>query len=983
MGDENELKKQIEQLREENRIFRKLLDKNHILYSDFISSAPYIESEEYDVNQGARIISQREITEEMANHFYAKFWGRQDVFAKRYENQKTGKIGYALQCDSRWDSVCPKQQGKRLRCQDCTCKNWTKLKSRHIMAHLKGCSYNSSDVVGVYPLLPNGMCRFLVFDFDNHKKGAEQKDFANEDDAWKEEVDALRKICKKNSIEPLVERSRSGMGAHIWLLFSSPIPATLARKFGFALLEKGAEQVNMKSFKYYDRMLPAQDNLPEGGVGNLIALPLQGQALKQGNSAFIDENWNAYQNQWNVLWGQPLLSQKIIEEKIEEWENPNTGKSYGSVIMDESGNRIKPWKVQIQFHKSNVIGKMLITLSECIYIDTINLKVELQNQIRRLAVFHNPIFYKNKAIGVQNFDTPSRIYMGEDESGYIKIPRGLLDKLLEKCNAAKIEYKIIDERESGRKINALFVGELYKEQKSALEVLKKYDIGILNAATAFGKTVVCSALIAEKKVNTLILLESSALIDQWTEALNKFLKIEEEYPIYYTKTGRKKTRKNLIGRLQGAHDSTTGIIDIAMVGSVCKKGEYHERLQNYGMVILDECHHAASETIAKILSKIKSKYVYGVTATPMRGDGLEKINFMLLGPVRYEYTAKEKAKEQGIPHFVYPRFTRVVAVRGKSKRMHPNEAYELIRNHEVRNQQIVEDVRAVVKRGRTPVVLSKYKNQSEQLFQKLQTDADHVFLMTGNNSKKEHKKIRLEMQKVPKNETMILIATGKLVGEGFDYPRLDTLFMATPVAWKGVVEQYVGRLNRDYEGKKDVIVYDYIDMHIPMFDNMYTKRLCAYKQIGYQIYRGQENAKPEANAIFDFETYLPVFQKDLLAANQSIIISSPIISGTKIAKLISFVKNIQEKGIKIIIVTWAPDNYGFGKSDYWLEQHERMRKAGFEIKIADDFCERYAILDEEIVWYGSMNFLGKEDVDDNLMRVCSKEIAVELMERTF
>ena len=215
---------------------------------------------------------------------------------------------------------------------------------------------------------------------------------------------------------------------------------------------------------------------------------------------------------------------------------------------------------------------------------------------------------------------------------------------MEKIKEADIPCEISDERQRGRDIHVTFKGELREEQKPALEEMLKFDNGILQAATAFGKTVVCSAMIAEKKVNTLIILESSALLDQWKEALEQFLDIEEQLPEYKTKSGQIRVRKSLIGKLQGPHDSMTGIVDIAMAGSLRKKGEWHPLLDQYGMVLVDECHHAASDTIREILQKVPAKYVYGVTATPKRADGLEKINDMLLGPIRYSYSAKEKVK---------------------------------------------------------------------------------------------------------------------------------------------------------------------------------------------------------------------------------------------------------------------------------------------------------------------------------------------------
>ena len=973
---------QLNDLQLENQILKNILDNAGISYGQELMRLHSSEELcDYDLNQGARIRPPIEITEKMAVMFYSRFWGRQDVYAKRSEKKDTGEASYFTQCHNFWMEVCPKKHRQKINCKNCKYQSYKQLTKDDILMHLRGRSYNASDVIGVYPLLTEGTCRFLVYDFDNHEKGAEKKDFANEDDTWIEEVEAMRKICVLNGIDPLVERSRSGKGAHIWIFFDNPIPASLVRKFGIALLDKGAEQVNLKSFKYYDRMLPAQDVLPEGGVGNLIALPLQGKALKEGNSAFIDRNWNAYPNQWEILWSKPRLSKEFLEAKIREWTS-----SIEDMVAIESGeDREKPWEKSRRFSGTDVDGKMHIILSNGIYVDNLNLRVALQNKIRRMAAISNPVYYKNQAIGTSNYNTSRWIYLGQDHlSGYIEIPRGLFDTLIDNIEQAKIPYEIEDERQEGRTIDVVFKGELREEQKTAMNEMLQFDNGILHAATAFGKTVVCSAIIAEKKVNTLIILESSALMEQWKEALEKFLDINEKLPEYKTKTGRIKVRKEVIGNLQGAHDSMTGIIDIAMAGSLCKKGEFHNLLNQYGMVIVDECHHAASDTISNVLKEVKAKYVYGVTATPKRGDGLEKINYMLIGPIRHSYTAKEKAKAQGIEHLVYPRFTPIVAPRGVIKeKMHPNEAYDIIRDNEMRDDLIVEDIKECVSAGRTPVVLSRYKEHSEKLYERLKNYANHVFLMTGNNSKKEHRKILEQLHEVDEKETLILVATGSLIGEGFDYPRLDTLFMAMPVSFESIVTQYAGRLNRDYEGKENVIVYDYVDSHIPMFDNMYAKRLKAYKQIGYEVCGGIKSKKQSTNAIFDSENYYEVYRKDLLQADKNIIISSPVISGAKVYELISLLRDKQLSGVEVTIVTWEPDSYGFGDAAFWMQLHEEMRQVGFYIETVEESCEHFAIMDQEIVWYGSMNLLAKSNADDSMMRVQSKKIATELMGLTF
>lgn len=768
-------------------------------------------------------------------------------------------------------------------------------------------------------------------------------------------------------------------------------------------MEKGAESVNLKSFTYYDRMLPAQDHIPDGGksgrpgLGNLIALPLQGQALKEGNSAFIDENWNAYPDQWGELFRRHRLSKEFLETCIKNWQlvNPfeETVENQNSKGQEQQGQqsqgkqneeRAKPWEQKREFLAEDVDGKLMLTSSNLIFVDASNLRPRIQNSIRRLAAFANPVFYKNQAMGLSNFANGRYIYLGQDEGGYIGIPRGLREELIEKCERAGIAWEEEDERVHGREIKVEFNGRLRETQAAAAEKMLAYETGILSAATAFGKTVVCSYLIAARKVSTLILLESSSLIEQWQEALAKFLLIDEELPEYQTPSGQTRKRKSIIGKLQGAHDSTTGMIDIAMAGSLYKKGELHPRLQEYGMVIVDECHHAASDTIVSILREIKAKYVYGVTATPMRGDGLEKINYRMIGLVRYSYGARDMAKEQGIRHFVSPRFTKTVNPHRLGEQMHVNEAYELIRDSEKRNEQIISDVKLCIEKGRSSVVLSKYKEHARLLYEKLKEYADKPFLFLGDNQKKEQKKLLDEMRQVSREQSVILVATGQLIGEGFDYPRLDTLFMATPVAWKGVVEQYAGRLNREYEGKETVIVYDYVDRHIPVFDRMYTKRLRAYKQIGYEICAGIEtSAVKEANAIFDIDNYGAVYRQDLLRASKEIVISSPGLRRDKVHQMIQLLGRLQEEGVLITIVTWHPDTYKFGSSEARMDLMEELRQACFQVRLVDDNCEHYTIIDREIVWYGSMNFLSKEDAEDNLMRVCSGKIAEELLEMTF
>ena len=481
--------------------------------------------------------------------FFSMFWGRTDVYSKRTIKKSTGEVNYYTQCYNFWKSGCPRVAGSKIKCQDCERQAYKELKKEQIIDHLRGDSEDATDVIGVFLLLADDTCRFIVFDFDNHEKDAEKNDFANTDDLWKEEVDSLRKICDINGINALVERSRSWRGAHLWIFFQKPIEAVLARKFGNALLNKGAESVNLKSFRFYDRMLPMQDHLPAGGLGNLIALPLQGRALKEGNSAFIDEYWNAYPNQWEVLLSREKLSKEFVEDKIKEWTEGNSYTVADGIAVNGKdifeNDSEKPWDKVKHFQKEDVEGILRITLSNGVYVDKANLQPRIQNQIRRMAAFSNPVFYKNQAMGLSDFENYRYIYLGSDEGGFIKVPRGILENITKECEKAGIEYEIEDKRSIGRPIHAEFTGELKESQISAIGKLLQYDNGILNAATAFGKTVVCCNVIAQRQVSTLILIPSSALLEQWEEALKRFLHIDEELPEYETPTGRRRKRKSV------------------------------------------------------------------------------------------------------------------------------------------------------------------------------------------------------------------------------------------------------------------------------------------------------------------------------------------------------------------------------------------------------------------------------------------------------
>ncbi len=946
MDEKQQFLQRIAKLEQENQRLRELLVRHGI------TEEPPAQSEV--------------LTQQHAMLLYSLFRGRKDVYSRRSIN-KDGHAVYYPVCENFWKAgLCPKREGKKVKCAECSNRAWAPLSQRVLLSHLQGQKEDGTDVVGIYPLLPDETCHFLAFDFDNHDGEALD---------WKSEVDTMRTICKELEVSCLVERSRSGNGAHIWLLFSEPISAETARKFGSALLTQGAEFVNMKSFQSYDRMLPAQDHMPQGGLGNLIALPLQGQALQKGNSAFVNERWEPYPDQWEYLRNTRKISKDFIEEKIKDW-TPQGVLGVLSTVEAET-EKATPWKKdKFSFHKEDISGKLCVVLADQIYVDTENLKPRFQNMLRRMASFQNPAFFRNVAMGYSIKGISRILCCYQDIDGYIALPRGKWEQMQSCMEAAGISVEITDERQRGRTIQVNFQGTLYSEQMMAAQAMLAHDTGMLSAATAFGKTAVSAYMIAERKVNTLILVHNREIMKNWVEDLQKFLEIQEECPEYVTPKGRHKRRKSVIGTLYAAHDSITGIIDVAMASSLGKPGEISDIVKNYGMVIMDECHHGAALTIEAVLREVSGKYVYGLTATPKRDDGLEQKVNMQFGPIRYRFTAKDKAQLQGIRHIVIPRFTRLTNL-GPAWKI--NEAYTALKENDARNQLITEDTLQCVAQGRTPLILTKFKDHAETLRKLLDGKVQHLFVLQGGRSTKEREMIRAALREVPEHESLVVIAIGKYIGEGFNLPRLDAMLLAAPIAWEGNVEQYAGRLHRDYDGKQETVIYDYVDVHVQVLEKMYHKRLRAYKKIGYEIGSLQSETQITTDMIFDVGSYQNTLNADLANAKKQIVVASPGLGKKGVQTFDAAIQMAQMVGVEVTVLTLDADSYPEAAREQNRHLQEYLIQKGIHVRTYPFLYYHFAVIDEEIVWYGDMNLLSTPKPEDTMLRLESKELAQELL----
>lgn len=639
----------------------------------------------------------------------------------------------------------------------------------------------------------------------------------------------------------------------------------------------------------------------------------------------------------------------------------------------------KPWeKLPVLFHKEDAAQPLSITLANGIYIDAAGVKPRLQNALRRLAAYSNPEFYKKKALGFSTRNIPRIVFCGEDVGNFIHLPRGCQNQLTAQLATAEIPYTISDERQIGHKIKVDFHGSLYPAQAEAAAAMLAQDTGVLCAATAFGKTAVGAYLVAQRKVNTLVLVHNAEIMKNWLEDFEKFLQIDEPLPEYITPKGRHKKLPSLIGTLSGGRNRLGGIVDVAMITSLGQGDAVNALVKNYGMVIMDECHHAGAAIAEDVLNAVSAKYVYGLTATPKRDDGQEQKIFMQLGPIRYRYTAKDRAAAQDVQHLVYPRFTRLFVP--NANKLSYNQARRAVVESEVRNEQILTDVTACLQARRTPLVLTKEKEHAAFLYERLKTKTDHIFLLQGGSSTKQKEELRTQMRAVPPAESVVLVAIGQYIGEGFNFPRLDTMMLAMPISWQGNVEQYAGRLHRDYEGKQDVIIYDYVDAHIRVLESMYYKRLRTYKRIGYEIITAPNQEKQTANAIFDSESYLPVYEKDLQQANKSIYIASPGLNKSKARRLIALVEQQQTAGVSVTVITLPADSYPQARVEPTKALQTMLQSAGIYLVLQPDLHTHFAVIDQEIVWYGSTNLLSRDKEDDGLMRICSRDVALELLE---
>lgn len=733
--------------------------------------------------------------------FISLFRGRQDVYPTRFVRKRDGQAGYAPDCRNQFvKGVC---EMPKVKCGECPNQAFRPFDADAVRDHLLG-----KHVMGVYPLLENDTCWLLAADFD--------------DGSWRDDVGAFVATARRAGLPLAIERSRSGEGAHVWFFFTSPVAAASARKMGAHLLTETMTRRHELSMRSYDRLFPSQDTLPRGGFGNLIALPLQAGPRKEGNSVFLDDDLEPVPDdeQWTHLAAIGRIASETVERIAAEATRAGTVLDVRTAeIGDEDAtpwNRSPTGRPRFQPITEPLPTSVQVVLAQKLFVPKDGLPSALLYQMKRLAAFQNPEFYKKQSMRLPTTLTPRIISCAEDLPLYVGIPRGCQFELGQLLASHGSRLELTDERTIGAPLELRFAGELTPVQQAAARAMLEHDTGVFVAPPGVGKTVLGTHLIAARGRNTLVLVHRRPLLDQWLAQLAVFLWLDAKD----------------IGQIGAGKRKPNGRLDVAMIQSLVHQDAVDELVGQYGHVIVDECHHLPAVSFERVLAQVKARYVVGLTATPHRRDGHHPITQMQLGPVRYAVDAKAQANKRPFEHRLIVRETGF-APTGAEADAGIQMLYAALARDEARNRLILDDVIGALRRGRSPLLLTERKDHLEFFAQALRPIARHVIVLQGGMGAREHREVRERLAAIPDVEERVLIATGRYIGEGFDDHRLDTLFLAMPVSWKGTLVQYTGRLHRLHPGKTEVQLYDYVDREVPMLLRMFEKRLRGYRAIGY------------------------------------------------------------------------------------------------------------------------------------------------------
>ena len=846
--------------------------------------------------------------EEKIDIYSSYFKSREDIFAVKYLDKKENKKKYVPVCQNSFGINCDKI--KYPKCKGCPYKKYTGISRSNLIEHFTG-----KKSYGVYPLLDGDECYFLAVDFDDG-------DFFNS-------ALIFKNMCKKYDIDCAIEMSQSGLGAHVWMFFEEKIKAKIARKIGDFILNKAFLNSKNISFSSFDRFFPSQDYLEKEGYGNLIALPLDGKLVIEGKTVFIDDNKLPYENQIAFLNSIKKINTNELEVILEK-------------IKTENEIDILPRNISSNLDlSSNDFLKVLnIYINKDIDIFKNEISTKVLKYLMRLGSVINNEYYEKERMRQSTYNIPRILQLFKEDDSCIQLPRGCLNDLIKILDTINVSYEIIDNRNEGQNLDVEFIGELREEQEVALSNILTKNNGVFVAPTGFGKTVLSAALISELKKNTLILVNNINLIEQWREKLGEFLDIEYDY------------KKDKFGVYYGAKKKLTFNIDIASIHSFDDSKESYDILSKYGLILIDEVHHLAARTFERVLRNTNTKYIYGLTATPKRFDKQEKIIYKTIGDIIYEHKENNiKLNKVLIPKLTHFRLST------NDKIFSYAEQCNKLAYDEERNKQIIDDIKECLLLKKNIILLSDRVEHLKILHEEIKAFSNNVYFITGQ-MKNVEKKVVIEQLKNIREDGYLILATGKYVGEGFDFPSLDTLFLTMPFKWEGMLAQYVGRLHRITNNKKEVTVYDYVDLKVPMFSRMFNKRLKAYKKHKYEI---NKDILCKDTILFDNSNYCSKLIEDIKDSKEVIFIINSYESDI-LHKLL-----LESQHLKVRIIS----NINYSEINLDVSQ--------FSIKEIYTTINAI-IIDNQFIWYGEINPFAPNLYENSIMRINDKTYAKELVD---
>ena len=907
--DQENLKKEILSLKDENQKLREKLQEYGYIF--------------YDENQ-------KLTSEEKIKIFQSYFRGRTDIYANRYISKLTGRKGYSFACENRFNRQNCAITLRTGSCNKCSYRNPSALTEDTIKVHFT--KRNNQNPIAIYPMLSDNTCYFLAFDFD--------------DDYWFESMLSLCRICTSKRIHPLMERSQSGNGGHLWIFFDNRILASKARKLGFLLLDEAMKSNPHIRFDSFDRMFPSQDYLSSAeNIGNCIALPLQFDAYRNGNSAFINEYGAVYDHPIEMLASIP----KVNEDQID------------SILFGFNGIDFfftEQNQIAMQVDQGNQYTREFEAVCDArIHINKDHLNALTIRNLRRIGSMPNPEYYECEKMHryINRETTPLILSEVEETQNEIILPKGTkenIDKVFAGC-----QIKWVMNTSKGELLSLEFLGELRRDQMTAVSTALNEPMGIIESPTGSGKTVIGLYIVSKLCVSTLIIVPKLELVDNWKQQATKFLSI----PI------PKKKKDSYIGEYSGKRKQLKYHFDIAMINSLTNYDNLDELFSHYGLVIIDECHHVASEMFRKVLRHCSSNNIYSFSATPKRQDKLDRIMYMYCGQILYQASQNTKLSLLNFKKTLVKQNTTFRPT--PSAKNYAEIINEMVMN-ERRNYQIFQDIARAAKEHRHILVLSERVQHLDVLYHMLHYIGPNCYVLQGDMKTKDRREMIAELRSL--QDGFILLATGSLIGEGFDLPSLDTLFLTVPIRWQGRLDQYIGRIHRNYDGKNEVKVYDYVDFNCQMFQSMFAARLKEYYSNNYHLQEETESVIVN-NQVFTAENYLTKLKDDISHATKSIYISTSYISLKLYKSLMKVFDEAQRHGTVICIETNSH------QKDL-QEISEFISGLDIAVNISDS-AKQVIVIDQNVVWYGTAAILSIQKKEEYQIRLVNKKLAEEIYEK--